>query len=188
MRDLSMHVLDIAQNSVKAEARTVSIDFRVDDAGWLTIAFEDDGCGMSPDFLARVTDPFTTTRTTRKVGLGIPLLKENAELTGGSVIIESALGRGTTLTARFDLAHIDCPPMGQMCDTLLTLVLLNPETPEFVFTAQGYGLEASFDTRIVRQAMGGAPLSGPEIADWMRDAINEEFKPILEVQHREIYR
>lgn len=188
MRDLSMHVLDIAQNSVKAEARTVSIDFRLDDDGWLTLVFKDDGCGMSPAFLAKVTDPFTTTRTTRKVGLGIPLLKENAELTGGSVTIQSALGQGTTLTARFYLNHIDCPPMGQMCDTLLTLVLLNPETPDFVFTAQGRGLTASFDTRIIRQAMDGAPLTGPEISDWIRDAINEEFKPILEVQHREINR
>lgn len=188
MRDLSMHVLDIAQNSVKAEARTVSIDFDVDGGGWLTIVFTDDGCGMSADFLARVADPFTTTRTTRKVGLGIPLLKENAELTGGGVTIESKVGEGTTLTARFLLTHIDCPPMGQMCDTLLTLVLLNPETPEFVFTAKGYSMEASFDTRIVREALGGAPLNEPEVADWMREAINEEFKPILEVQYRENHR
>lgn len=182
MRDLSMHVLDIAQNSVKANAKTVSISFTVDENRWLTLLFEDDGCGMSPDFLAKVTDPFTTTRTTRKVGLGIPLLKENAELTGGTVTIESELGVGTTLKATFNLNHIDCPPMGKMCDTLLTLVVLNPETPEFIFEARSPGHEASFDTRIVREALGGVPLNAPELVDWMREGIDEEFKPILEVQ------
>lgn len=188
MRDLSMHVLDIAQNSVKAEARTVSISLNISADGWLTIVFADDGCGMSADFLAKVTDPFTTTRTTRKVGLGIPLLKENAEMTGGSVAIESAVGKGTTLTATFCLTHIDCPPMGAMCDTLFTLVLLNPDTPEFVFEATGYGRTASFDTRTVRNALGGAPLSDPEVTRWIREAIMEEFKPILEVQYRENHR
>ena len=182
MRDISMHVLDIAQNSIKARATLVSIDFSIDEKRWLTLKIVDDGCGMAPDFLARVADPFTTTRTTRKVGLGIPLLKENAELTGGSVHIESAVGAGTTLTAAFDLGHIDCPPMGEICDTLLTLVVLNPETPEFVFTASAPGREASFDTRVVRQAMGGLPLNAPELTEWMRESINEEFKPILEVQ------
>jgi hypothetical protein len=188
MRDLSMHVLDIAQNSVKAEARTVSIDFHVAQDGWLTIVFADDGCGMSAGFLAKVSDPFTTTRTTRKVGLGIPLLKENAEMTGGDIRVESGLGQGTTLTARFYLPHIDCPPMGQMCDTLFSLVLLNPDAPEFVFTAQGRGQRASFDTRTVRQALDGVPLNSPDVADWMREAIMEEFKPILEVQTRENHR
>ncbi len=181
MRDLSMHVLDIAQNSVKAAAKTVEIDFSISPERWLTLTVRDDGCGMSPAFLAKVADPFTTTRTTRKVGLGIPLLKENAELTGGNVHIESEQGVGTTLTAAFDLGHIDCPPMGEMCDTLLTLVALNPETPDFVFTAKDSEQEASFDTRVVRSAMGGLPLNDPELIEWMRESINEEFKPILEV-------
>lgn len=181
MRDLSMHVLDIAQNSVKANATLVTITFTLDEAGWLTIVFEDNGCGMSAEFLATVTDPFTTTRTTRKVGLGIPLLKENAEQTGGHVIIQSEPGVGTVLTATFHQTHIDCPPMGKRCDTLLTLVVLNPETPDFVFYARAGGLEASFDTRIVREALHGVALNSPEVTDWMRDAINEEFKPILEV-------
>ena len=181
MRDLSMHVLDIAQNSVKANAKTVSIALTVDDAGWLTLEFQDDGCGLSPEFLARVTDPFTTTRTSRRVGLGIPLLKENAEMTGGHVTIKSEVSVGTVLTATFNRAHIDCPPMGKMCDTLLTLVVLNPQTPDFVFFARAGEHEASFDTRVVREALRGVALNAPDVVDWMRDAINEEFKPILEV-------
>jgi len=181
MRDLSMHVLDIAQNSVKANAKTVEISFTVDAQRWLTIVFTDDGNGMVPELLARVKDPFTTTRTTRKVGLGIPLITENAERTGGGVSIQSVPGQGTTLTATFDLNNIDCPPMGEMCDTLLTLVVLNPDRPEFIFTAFAPGQEAGFDTRTVREALGGVPLNEPEVAQWIRDAINEEFKPILEV-------
>ena len=181
MRDLSMHVLDIAQNSIKANAKTVKITLTVDERQWLTAVFEDDGAGMAPELLAKVTDPFTTTRTTRKVGLGIPLLKENAELTGGTVTIASTPGQGTTLTATFNLSHIDCPPMGDMCDTLLTLVILNPEQPDFVFKARSPGREADFDTRTVREALGGVPLNEPEVVQWMRDSINEEFKPILEV-------
>ena len=181
MRDLSMHVLDIAQNSVKANAKTVCITMTVDEQHWLTLVFEDDGDGMDAAFLQRVTDPFTTTRTTRKVGLGIPLLKENAEQTGGTIRIESELGKGTTLTATFDLNNIDCPPMGNMCETLFTLVLLNPDQPEFVFSARAPGQEASFDTRTVREARGGVPLNQLDVAAWIREAINEEFKPILEV-------
>jgi hypothetical protein len=176
-----MHVLDIAQNSVKANAKTVSISFTVDEHDLLTIIFTDDGDGMAPQLLHHVTDPFTTTRTTRKVGLGIPLLKENAERTGGSVTIQSELGKGTTLTAVFDLRNIDCPPMGSMCDTLLTLVLLNPQTPAFIFTARGHGLQADLDTREIQRALGEVPLNDPDVAQWLRDAIEEEFKPILEV-------
>lgn len=181
MRDLSMHVLDIVQNSIKAQAKLIKVDFAIEESGWLTFSVTDDGCGMTPEFLARVQDPFTTTRTTRKVGLGIPLLKENAEATGGSIVVHSTVGKGTELQATFDLRHIDCPPMGAMCDTLYTLVLLNPEKPEFAFTASKGDLEASLDTRAVRQAVSGLPLNQPDIAAWIQESINEEFKPILEV-------
>ncbi|MEA5016685.1 MAG: ATP-binding protein [Candidatus Limiplasma sp.] len=181
MRDLSMHVLDIAQNSIQAEAGEVVISLDIDEKRQLTLRIRDDGRGMEPEFLARVTDPFTTTRTTRKVGLGIPMLKQSAELCGGTFAIHSQPGRGTDLTATFDLTHIDCLPMGEMCDTLLTLILLNPQAPEFLFEASAPGRTATFDTRQVRQAVGGLPLNEPELAAWIKEAIEEEFKPILEV-------
>lgn len=181
MRDLSLHVLDIAQNSIKADASMVRISFEVGQSGFLRLMVEDDGCGMTPDFLRRVSDPFTTTRTTRKVGLGIPMLQQNAESSGGTLSISSTVGVGTCLTATFDARHIDCPPMGDICDTLLTLVILNPETPEFVFEAKSPSRTALFDTRIVREALGGLPLNEPDIIAWMKESIEEEFKPILEV-------
>ena len=110
MKDLSLHLLDVAKNSVAAGASHVAVTLEEDEAGWLTLTIADDGRGMSPEFLAQVTDPFTTTRTTRKVGLGLPLLRLTAEQTGGSLAIESALGAGTTVTARFQRRHLDCPP------------------------------------------------------------------------------
>ena len=180
MRDLSMHVLDIAQNSIQAEAKQVSIDFLVDERRWLTLTVEDDGTGMPSELFQKVMNPFTTTRTTRRVGLGIPLLLQSAESSGGQLTMRSEPGEGTILTATFDLNHIDCPPMGNMCDSLLSLVVLNPDKPEFVFTATAPGKEASFDTRVLREAMAGLPLNGSDIIAWMRETIEEEFKPILE--------
>ena len=180
MRDLSMHVLDIAQNSIKAEASLVTMTFTVTADRWMTFTIHDDGCGMSQAFLQKVTDPFTTTRTTRRVGLGIPMLQQSAELCGGELAIRSEVGKGTMLEATFDLKHIDCPPLGEMCDTLLTLVMLNPNVPDFVFEATTPLLSASFDTREIREALGGLPLNTPDIVAWMKEAIDEEFKPILE--------
>lgn len=189
MRDLSMHVLDIAQNSIKARATRVSVSFDIDAAGWLRLTVRDDGCGMDAELLRRVQDPFTTTRTTRKVGLGVPMIQQSAVQTGGALRIESAPGKGTTLTATFDLCHVDCPPMGDMCDTLLTLVVLNPDAPEFLFTASEGDQSALFDTTQVRAALGGEiPLNQPDVVEWMKASIQEEFKPILEVQVREIHR
>ena len=181
MRDLSMHVLDIAQNSIKAGAKLVTVAFERDNNGLLTFSVRDDGCGMTPEFLARVTDPFTTSRTTRKVGLGIPMLKQSAEMGGGDFGIESKVGVGTYIHASFDTGNIDCIPLGDICDSLLTLVVLNPDQPEFLFQAVSPTSEATFDTRQLREVLGGVPLNEPEVIAWMKESIEEEFKPILEV-------
>jgi hypothetical protein len=109
------------------------------------------------------------------------MLQQSAQLCGGTFAIESQPGRGTVLEAAFQLNHIDCPPMGAMCDTLFALVMMNPDQPEFVFEARSPGRSASFDTKQVREAVGGALLNEPDVAQWIREAIEEEFKPILEV-------
>lgn len=180
MRDLSMHVLDIAQNSIKAEATLVTITFVVDEKRLLTLTVEDDGHGMPPELLQRVTDPFITTRTTRRVGLGVPMLMQNAELSGGSLEIWSEVGTGTKLVATFDLNHIDCPPIGEMCDTLLALVILNPDKPDFLYEGTSGERSASLDTRQLREVMNGVPLNEPEVIAWIKESIEEEFKPIWE--------
>jgi len=180
MKEISLNILDIAQNSVKAGASLIEIHISEDESA-LCFSVKDNGCGMTQEFLQRVTDPFTTTRTTRKVGLGIPMLKQTSEMAGGNFGIESEVGVGTWIHASFDTRNIDCIPMGDICDSLLTLVVLNPERPEFLFQAQSPEHSALFDTRQLRQVLGGLPLNEPDIIAWMKESIEEEFKPILEV-------
>ena len=129
MRDLSLHILDLAQNSVRANAALVEIMVSVDESRLITITIRDDGSGMSDELKERVTSPFATTRTTRKVGLGIPLMMQNARLAGGDVRIDSTLGQGTTLTATLQGDSIDCLPLGDLAGTVVSLVSANPAPP-----------------------------------------------------------
>ena len=162
MKELSLHILDIAQNSISAGARALDLTL-AEENGWLTITVADDGRGMSPEFLATVTDPFTTTRTTRKVGLGLPLLRLAAEQT-----------EGTTVTAAFDTASIDCPPLGDMPGTVSLLVQGAPEGLEITYTRITPKGGFRFDTRQVREILGpDVPLSSPDVAMWVRDFVAE---------------
>jgi signal transduction histidine kinase len=142
MEELSLHVLDIAENSIAAGAKRVEI--RIDEdpaADWLTIEISDDGAGMTKEQLQRATDPFFTTRTTRRVGLGLPLLEQAARAAGGAFQIDSASGKGTKVTARFRHSHLDRQPMGDLRSTLMTLAAGHPEI-EWVLQLGGesYGL------------------------------------------------
>ena len=165
MKELSLHILDIAQNSISAGACALDLTL-AEENGWLTITVADDGRGMSPEFLATVTDPFTTTRTTRKVGLGLPLLRLAAEQTGGQMKVDSRLGEGTTVTAAFDTASIDCP--------VSLLVQGAPEGLEITYTRSTPKGGFRFDTRQVREILGpDVPLSSPDVAMWVRDFVAE---------------
>ena len=180
MRDLSLHLLDLAQNSITAGASLVTIRISVDEQGMLTMVLKDDGRGMSPELLARVTSPFATTRTTRKVGLGIPMMMENAQKAGGSLSIQSEVGKGTEMTVTMDTRNIDCLPLGDLGGTLLSLMLTNPLSPDFLFEGKTPRGECSFDTREVRSALGSdIPLNEPEVAAWLQEALNEEINPIF---------
>lgn len=179
MRDLSLHLLDLAQNSIKAGASLVTIRLAVDERGLLTMTLTDDGCGMSPELLQRVTSPFATTRTTRKVGLGIPMMMENAQRAGGDLRIESQVGRGTTLTVTYDTHNIDSLPLGDLAGTILSLVLMNPDRPDILFEGRTEKGEGRFDTREIRAALSGVPLNEPEVVAWMKDALNETINPIF---------
>lgn len=124
MRTLSEHILDIVQNAISAGANLIEIiveENKLEDLCTLTI--KDNGCGMNKETLAKATDPFFTSRTTRKVGLGLPLLKQNAEFAGGSFSLSSELNVGTVLKASFQLTNIDRPPLGDIWDTLFLLFL-----------------------------------------------------------------
>ena len=179
MRDLSLHILDLMQNSIRAQAKVVSLSVLLSDQGMLTLIIEDDGTGMEKELLSRVLSPFATTRTTRKVGLGIPMMAENCRLAGGDLRIESEVGKGTVLTATLDTASIDCLPLGDLPGTLTTLITMNPDNPEFVLRCASPKGEMQFDTREVRQALQGVSLSEPEIAAWILDSLREEIEPIF---------
>lgn len=177
--DLSQHLLDIAENSVTAKASSLHIDIDenpVDDR--LTIVVRDNGRGMDADMLQRVADPWVTTRTTRKVGLGIPFLKQTAEMCGGSFGITSALGVGTTTRATFQLDHIDRPPLGDLTGTLLCIIVGNPQI-DLVYRHRVADQEFTVDTREFREILGPEiSLSDPEILAFVRGTISEGLASI----------
>jgi len=178
MEDLSLHVLDIVENSVKALARLVRISMTEDRRqDRLVLTIEDDGRGMDPDTLTRVTDPFFTTRTTRKVGLGLPFLKAAADGTGGSLTIESQPGTGTKVEAVFSYGHIDRPPIGRMDETMATLIACHPDT-DFLYRHRAGSVAYDLDTRQMRQMLGGVPLDTPAVVDWVRTDVAEGLKDI----------
>lgn len=177
MKEIALHLLDLAENSVSAGARTVTITICEDrDADLLTVSIEDDGRGMTPEMVRMVTDPFFTSRTTRKVGLGIPLLKAAAEEAGGGLEIESAPGAGTRVQARFQHSHIDRMPLGNLSATVLGLSVAHPEIHWiFRYTARANGVEETFeyDDRPIKQTLDGVPMTQPDVLGWLRGMLEE---------------
>ena len=182
MKELSLHILDITKNSVSAGAAHIRLSLTETEDHVLTIVIADNGRGMSPEFLARVTDPFTTTRTTRKVGMGIPLLMLAAEQTGGSVTIVSRHeedhpdDHGTVVTATFFTDHIDFTPIGDLVSTMETLIMGSPEI-DFIFLHDMNGQTVELDTRQLREVLGEVPLDSYEVIQWIGDFLREQYQP-----------
>lgn len=181
MKELSMNVLDIAKNSVKARATLIGITIEETDE-MLTLTITDNGCGMKAEMLRSVIDPFCTTRTTRKVGMGIPLLKLAAEQTGGEVRITSRHeeeypdSHGTEVVATFYKTHIDFTPMGDIVSTVTTLIQGSPEI-DFTFLHVTDQFRVSLDTRELRGILGEEiPLGEPEIIQWIAQYLNEQYQ------------
>ena len=173
MRELSLNVLDIAQNSITANASLVTVEAIESTARHeLTLCVADNGKGMTKEQLEAVRDPFFTTRTTRKVGLGVPLFKMAAEMTGGGLTIESELGKGTTVTAVFKTDHVDFTPLGDMTSTIVALITMNTHI-DFVYHFKKDKYEFSLDTRKLKEILGDVSLSEPSIAQWLTEYINE---------------
>jgi hypothetical protein len=179
MRDLSLHILDIVQNSTAAGAASVKVTIRACPAdGVLEIEVEDDGFGMDDELLERVADPFATTRTTRKVGLGIPLFKASAERSGGSFRVFSQKGIGTTVKASFRLESIDRPPMGDVAGVIADLTAAYPgidvqlllKCDERIF---------KYSSLEVRQVVGEVPVSELRVMRWIREHIEEGEREIF---------
>ncbi|GHV16426.1 histidine kinase [Clostridia bacterium] len=172
MLDLSLYVLDIVQNSITAGATEITVRLSRE-RKVLTFAVKDNGCGMSPEFLEKVLDPFTTTRTTRNVGLGLPFLKQLTEQTGGNLKIISTPNVGTSLTATFYPEHIDMVPLGDIAGTFMTLVQGSPDI-HFVF-ARGIDAKTyTIDTDEMKEVLEGVPLNDPSVLSWLSEFINEQ--------------
>ena len=176
MKELSLNILDIAENSLRAQATLVQIDVTSQN-NLLTIAIGDNGCGMDEQLLSTVTNPYTTTRTTRNVGLGIPLIKMEAEMAGGTFDIQSTLGVGTTVTATFAVDHIDRPPLGDIGETMMTLLAELGNT-RIVFTYRANNQTFTFDTNDLQQQLDGIPLDTPEVLLFVKQLINENITTI----------
>lgn len=180
MKELSLNILDITENSVKAGASLTQISL-VEETETLTITISDNGCGMSDEVLRSVENPFYTTRTTRSVGMGIPLLKMAAEQTGGNVKIVSktaernAQNHGTTVTALFYKNHLDFTPLGDIKETVATLIQGHPDT-DFLFTHKTNNGEARLDTRELREILEGVPLDTYEVIVWIKEYLNEQYQ------------
>ncbi len=173
MVELALHILDIAENAVRANAKTVFIDVtedRKDDR--LSIEIRDDGTGMDGRTLQKAMDPFFTSKKVRRVGLGLPMLAEAAQRTGGSFVLESQEGAGTRVTATFSLRHIDRQPLGDLTGVLLTLIAGNPGV-DFVYRHVCGEGTFSLDTRDVRGEIDDIPIDHPEVLKFIRQHIME---------------
>lgn len=179
MRDISLHVLDIMQNSTAAKASLIKVSILVEpETGMLEVVIEDNGCGMDSVLLARVTDPFSTTRTTRKVGLGIPLFKASAEQSGGSFNITSYKGVGTAVTAIYMIDHIDRPPLGDMAGIITDMAAAN-SIIEIQLLLECGGKQFIFNSHEVSQILGEVPLTEFTVVKWLREYIGEGLKDIF---------
>lgn len=178
MKEMSMHILDIATNSVRAEAKNIRILVKEDIVNNVFLfRIEDDGKGMSKEMVASLKDPFTTSRTLRKVGLGIPLLSQNCQMCGGDVEIESELGVGTILTSTMQYDHIDRPPLGDMVSTMAGLITSN-ESINITYV-HAYN-ENSFDvaTNELIEALDGVPLTEISVIQWLKGFLQENLEEI----------
>jgi anti-sigma regulatory factor (Ser/Thr protein kinase) len=190
MREIALHLLDLAENSVSAGARAITISVCEDlDADRLTARIEDDGGGMDEETVRKVSDPFFTSRTTRKVGLGIPLLKEAAEASNGSMKIQSKPGAGTQVEVSFQHSHIDRMPLGNLSTVFLELTVAHPDIHWFFhYTARTHGSQETyeFNDEPVKEILGDVPLTHPDVLAYLRETLEEglgtaqkNLKPVI---------
>lgn len=180
MKEISLHIMDIVQNSITAGASLIEVELSVSHAqNLLSVSIKDNGKGMSSEMLAQVQSPFVTTRTTRKVGFGISLFQAGATATDGFFEIDSTLGEGTLVRASYVLDHIDRPPIGDFAGTMHVLITGNPDL-DFVVCFSLEGTVEKLDTREIREVLGSeVPLNTPDVSLWMKENLDEMFSAEL---------
>ncbi len=178
MKTLALHILDIVQNSITAGARNIFIHIEEDTReNRYLIRVTDDGCGMTEETIRRVTDPYYTSRTTRKVGMGIPLLKQHAEMAGGHLRIASEEGKGTRVEAVFEHDHVDRQSTGDIAGVIVLLVGSNPEI-RFQYIHQHNGGTYKLDTNEVKEVLEDVPLNDPEVMQYLKEMLRENLSEI----------
>lgn len=178
MKELSLHILDIVQNSVRAQASLIEIEIIEDSKkDRIEINISDNGKGMDEDAVKKIYDPFFTTRTTRDVGLGIPLLVQAAKNSEGDLSINSKVGKGTTVKATFVKSHIDRAPIGNMSDTMISLILPNPKI-DFIYRHIVNDKIFLLDTREIKRRLQDIPITHPSVLNWINKFINNGLKQI----------
>ena len=185
MKEIALHILDIAENSVAAGAQTVQITIEEDVMGnRIRMSVRDDGKGMDVEKLACVGDPFTTSRTTRVAGLGIPFLKAAAEECNGGLHVNSTPEDGTLLEAEFQMDHIDRMPLGDLAGTMLSLVVGSPDITWQLYY-QVNGKTFHFDSQPIREELGDVPLTEPSILRFVREMLQEGIADVQQAKNRE---
>jgi len=178
MKELALHILDITQNSVRAKATEIKIIIQESSqSNLLMITITDNGSGMSEEVLKKVLDPFYTSRTIRRVGLGLPLFRMNAEQSGGGLKITSEQGKGTTVTATFVYDHIDRPPMGDIAGSIALIISGNPAI-DFNFSYRIESKEWSLDSHELRDALNGTPVTDLKVVKYLKEMINENIEEL----------
>jgi len=179
LRELSLHILDIVENGITAGADCIHIEVTESrTADFLTIKIRDNGRGISAEKLARLKDPFVTSRTTRRVGLGLPLLAAAAERCDGKLAVEAGTPGGTEVTATFRYSHIDRAPMGDMASTTATLLMGNPQI-DFVYTHVIDGQEFILDTRELKKELGNHSLEDPMVVHRLGKNIRTSLNQLI---------
>ncbi len=184
MEDLSLHILDIAENSVAAEADEIEIKIVEDEKkDLLALEIIDNGLGMDKQTIRKVLDPFFTTKTTRRFGLGLPLLSEAAKSANGNLSIKSKKGKGTRIKAEFQYSHIDRKPLGDLGQTIITLVMGNPEI-DIIYVHRKNSRKYYFDTREIRNKLKDKPLNSPQGMRIVREDLRQIQNKLKETSRR----
>ncbi|NLM12228.1 MAG: ATP-binding protein [Epulopiscium sp.] len=178
MKELSLHILDIIENSIRAKATDIKLEIIEDlENNLFEIKIEDNGKGMDEAFAKAIKDPFTTTRTTRKVGLGVPLLVAACNRCNGDVEIQSALGEGTKLRAWMEYHHIDRAPLGDIVSTITNLILSNPDI-EFIYIHRYNDRVFRIDTQEIKDILGDVPINELSVIVWIKEYLTENLTEI----------
>jgi len=176
MYELSLHIIDIVQNSIAAHAKNIEVMLIEDNSkDQVLLETKDNGVGMDKEIIKMVEDPFFTTKRGKSVGLGIPLLKETAEITDGNFELKSKKGEGTLIKATFKKSHIDLPPIGNLEDTILTLVFA-AEDINLKFTYEKNGKIFEIETGKIKNMLGNIPFSNPAVIKFLKEYIRENLK------------